>query len=210
MLIEKTNTGNKFHGQALGIVKRENGDGTFKVWIPGIYDAQFAETPENLPDARILYPPFGGDDMDHSLGGPLMVGTKVFCFFDNAEITKPIIVGKYLSDEIYQSTATNNQTTLDKQYSWKLGNSLVKFKESGTIELLSLESPEKEDSPVAKITMDKTGRISLIGKEISIDSETSLFVHGEKVEISSGTTTEIAAETNISLDAENIVFSVSV
>ena len=204
MLIEKTQTGNKFHGQALGIVKKINEDGTYKVWIPGIYAAEFITDIDKLPNARLLYPPFLGDKMDYSFGGPLLEGTKVFCFFDNGEISKPIIIGKFLSDETYQATALENQNTLDRQVSVKIGKSKLILKESGEIDLFVLPSNEGDANPLSKIVMDSSGNIMISGKDVSINASANLSLGGLTVDVNSTAETTLCSGTEIITDSNSL------
>lgn len=209
MFVEKTNTGNKIHGIAYGFIKQVNLDGTFKVWIPGVYGIQFENHPEDLPDAKLLYPLFGTDNDTISIGGPLVEGTRVFCIFENGEITNPIIIGKYYSWASYKSIASKTQTSMDNQLSFRNGNSVLILKESGTIEIFSLEKSTKEDTPKAKITLTNTGNISIEGTDISINAFGNLIMSGDKVEINS-TSSDIVmtAKANINMNAANILMKV--
>ena len=176
MNVEKTLTGNKIYGMVSGIVRMANSDGTYKVWIPGVYDSEYYPTPEDLPNAKLLYPPFGGDVIDCSFGGPLLENTRVFCFFDNGEITKPIIFGKYHSEETYQELATQNQNNLNRQFCIKNKNSKIAMRENGEIELLVFPNSDMEINPVSKISIDSSGNLSICGNTITIDATNSLRI----------------------------------
>lgn len=181
MNVEKTSTGNKIYGIVSGIVKMINSDGTYKVWIPGVYNSEFYPTPEKLPSAKLMYMPFGGDAITFSFGGPLIEDTKVMCFFDNGEITKPIIIGKYLSEETYQELATQTQNNLNRQVCIKNKNSKIVMYENGEIEIMNFSKPDLEATPLSKIKMDSSGDISISGKNITINASETFNVGAKSI-----------------------------
>lgn len=93
---------NDYPGMFRGIVVN-NDDAEFlrgrcKVYVPGVYPRSFRDNNgEQLPWAEPCQPLFcggGGDNHDNGMFQCPDVGSTVFVFFDNRDITKPVMFGQ--------------------------------------------------------------------------------------------------------------------
>ena len=84
-MITECQGGNKLTGLYRGEVVRHLQAGRLKVFIPGVYPTEFRQAPEKLPDAEMVVPLFGGNNMGNGVFSYPNVGAIVVCQFMNGD-----------------------------------------------------------------------------------------------------------------------------
>ena len=84
-MIVDCQSGNKLSGLFRGEVVRHLQAGRLKVFIPGVYPIEYKVSPEKLPDAEIVAPLFGGNNMGNGVFSYPNVGAIVVCQFMNGD-----------------------------------------------------------------------------------------------------------------------------
>lgn len=89
-MIQDTINGKKFWGQYMGVVRRHLFNGKCKVWVPGVYEHEYADKPEMLPDAEQASPIFAGGAAGNGVFSYPNLGAAVWVFFKNGDQNYPV------------------------------------------------------------------------------------------------------------------------
>lgn len=151
-------------------------DGRVKVFVPGVYDAQFeADGNEDfLPNAEIMFPVFAKSIDQSGFFGIPDVGSIVFVKFLNGDANYPLVVGVQANAVPGFGKATFNKMMRKKKYVkqiMKNGVAEVALDENGSIEM-TVQSHEgaAEDNGSMKecrILMDRTN----VNNRIILDAD---------------------------------------
>lgn len=115
-------------------------DGRVKVWVPGVYDAQFeADGNEDfLPNAEIMQPPFAKSINQSGLFGVPDVGAICYVTFLNGDANYPLVVGTQLNSVPGFGKAMWNRMMRKKKYVKQIlknGVAEIALDENGSIEM---------------------------------------------------------------------------
>ena len=212
MDIQKTKYGYKLFGQCVGQIMRDNGDGTYKVWIPGVYDELFKETPEDLPDAKQVFIPFGSENIHDSIVYPLELHTKVWVFFMRGDPNYPVIFGKYLPDHVVKPNFPLVVTGPDHPLAIHHDKSRITMNKTGDMTIEVMDSNNL--SAVASIKLENNGNMTIFtDKDLTINSTGKFSVQADEISLSATNDINIKSEkTNarISSNFGNVIMETAV
>lgn len=111
----------KLNGFYRGTVLKHLPAGKCKVFIYGVYNENYLESPDNLPDAEQAAPLYGGCNNGNGVFSYPNIGSSVWCFFQNGDQNLPVIFASTLGGDIakenYNIIKDNREKELDKKYS---------------------------------------------------------------------------------------------
>lgn len=132
------------------------------MFIPGVYPIEYKVSPEKLPDAEIVAPLFGGNNMGNGVFSYPNVGAVVICQFINGDQNFPVVVGATqgasMARSKYQEVANELRGDTGETPSCihmvQVGKSKVKMYEGGYMEISVAGSGGS-----GTITIDKDGNV---------------------------------------------------
>jgi len=197
MIVERPEQ-NKLVGLYRGKVICHLPHGKLKVFIPSVYPAEMENQPDSLPDAEMLVPMFGGNNMGNGVFSYPNVNTVVLCQFMNGDQNYPIVVGATqgasLAKQRYAEVANELDGTTSGTPSCihmvNAGKSKVKLYEGGQIEL-----QVAGDGGKSAIILDKEGNVFICcDKTLQIQAEDIKFITKNQFEVNAKNVVETAAE----------------
>ena len=200
-MIVDCQSGNKLSGLFRGEVVRHLQAGRLKVFIPGVYPIEYKAQPEKLPDAEIVAPLFGGNNMGNGVFSYPNVGAIVVCQFMNGDQNYPVVIGATqgasMARSKYQEVANelrgDTGETPSCIHMLQAGKSKIKMYEGGYVEILVAGS---ENS--GTVTIDKNGNIYITcGGTFQVKSENVKFMTRNRFEVAAGDITMYAQDQNI-------------
>lgn len=200
-MIEDCQSGNKLTGLYRGEVIRHLQAGKLKVFIPGVYPAEFMIEPEKLPDAEIVAPLFGGNNMGNGVFSYPNIGAIVMCQFLNGDQNYPVVIGATqgasMAKSKYQEVANelrgNTGETPSCIHMFQVGKTKIKMYEGGYLEIL-VAGDEKSGT----ITVDKDGNVYITcDGTFQIKSENVKFMTRNRFEVNAEDITLYAANQNV-------------
>lgn len=158
-----------------GIVKRHELNGCCKVFVPGVYDKKLEDEPNQLPNAEIATPVFGGGNTGAGGSGNSRgmfsypnIDTKVWVFFQNGDQNYPVIFAQSLGGDGASANYNSVIGAAGKEndsffHTFYVKDSKIKISEEGSIEITTangINCDEHGDS-YATIKLNKNGEITL-------------------------------------------------
>lgn len=111
----------KLDGFYRGTVLKHLAGGKCKVFVYGVYNQDYLEDPDKLPDAEQAAPLYGGCNNGNGVFSYPNIGSTVWCFFQNGDQNLPVIfaatLGGNIANENYSIIKDYRPTELDKTYS---------------------------------------------------------------------------------------------
>lgn len=200
-MITNCQSGDKLTGLYRGEVVRHLQAGRLKVFIPGVYPVEFATSPEKLPDAEIVAPLFGGNNMGNGIFSYPNIGAIVICQFLNGDQNFPVVIGATqgasMAKNKYQEVANelrgDTGETPSCIHMLQAGKSKVKMYEGGYIEI-SVAGSEN----CGTITIDKDGNVYITcDGTFQVKSENVKFMTRNRFEVNAEDITMYAANQNV-------------
>ena len=200
-MITNCQSGDKLTGLYRGEVIRHLQAGLLKVFIPGVYPVEFATQPEKLPDAEIVAPLFGGNNMGNGVFSYPNIGAIVICQFLNGDQNFPVVIGATqgasMAKNKYQEVANelrgDTGETPSCIHMLQAGKSKVKMYEGGYIEI-SVAGSEN----CGTITIDKDGNVYITcDGTFQVKSENVKFMTRNRFEVNAEDITMYAANQNV-------------
>jgi hypothetical protein len=160
-MIVDCQSGNKLTGLFRGEVLRHLQNGKLKVFVPGVYPSELKQSPESLPDAEMVVPLFGGNNMGNGVFSYPNVGAVVVCQFMNGDQNYPVVLGATQGASMaaakYQEVA--NELVGDTGevpsciHMVQVGKTKLKMYEGGHVEV------QVAGDKAGKIVIDKNGNV---------------------------------------------------
>lgn len=197
MIVDRPES-NKLVGLYRGKVVRHLSHGRLKVFIPSVYPAEMENQPAQLPDAEMLVPMFGGNNMGNGVFSYPNVNSVVMCQFLNGDQNYPIVVGATqgasLAKQRYSEVANELDDSTGETPSCihmvNVGKSKVKMYEGGQI-----EAQVAGDAGNSTIILDKNGNIFICcDKTLQIQAEDVKFITKNQMDLNGKNITVTAAD----------------
>lgn len=168
------------------------------MFIPGVYPIEYKVSPEKLPDAEIVAPLFGGNNMGNGVFSYPNVGAVVICQFINGDQNFPVVVGATqgasMARSKYQEVANELRGDTGETPSCihmvQVGKSKVKMYEGGYMEISVAGSGGS-----GTITIDKDGNVYMTcAGTFQVKSENVKFMTRNRFEVAANDVTIYAAD----------------
>ena len=180
-MITNTEQGKRLSGFFLGKVLKHGDYGQCKIYIPGIYPESYANSPDNLPDAKQVAPMFGGSLKGNGVFSYPNIDSTVICGFLNEDQNQPIYWGAIQGgDDVVAEQYAEARCEVSEEsvksgddarvHKISVDKATIKMFESGHIEI--------------KVFNDRkfrTGKeVPEIGCQVDIDENGSIIINASK------------------------------
>lgn len=194
-MITNTEQGKRLSGFFLGKVLKHGDYGQCKIYIPGIYPESYANSPDNLPDAKQVAPMFGGSLKGNGVFSYPNIDSTVICGFLNEDQNQPIYWGaiqggdKVVAEQYAEARCEISEDSVKsgddaRVHKISVDKATIKISESGHIEI--------------KVFNDRkfrTGKeVPEVGCQIDIDENGTTVINSSKQLVIKSPT--VAIETN--------------